>query len=405
MKIYRFALLSHVLPPSPSGQAVMLYRILVGVNPALYYLMSRESYVKNASRESSAYFLPVHYFRLDSGKWLYWLDQLESCFICDFISILLKILSRAIGILRTLRLNPTMALIACSGDIADIPAGFLASRMAKIPFFAYLFDDYVHQWTGNYRLVAKWIAPFIFKRSVGVIGPNELICEEYQRRYGVAATLVRNPCDEAELSREPLQRWPAEDHKIKIIYTGALYHVNFDCFSNLIQTMGTLPEYNLELHIYTAQTQSQLESIGISGERIFIHSHVPYNRIVEEQRKADILFLPLAFNSPIPMVIRTSAPGKMGEYLASGRPVLAHVRSDTFVAYYFRKYRCGGLVDQYSSLSLAAMIKKLILDGAFRFEITQNARRQAGLDFSPELARNQLLKLLYIDQITENFPT
>ena len=203
------------------------------------------------------------------------------------------------------------------------------------------------------------IAPFIFKRSAGIVGPNEFICDEYRQRYSVRATLVRNPCARDELTIKPYDQWPAENGKIKIVYTGAIYHANYDCFRNLIRAMESLLEYNLELHIFTAQTPEQLADQQVKGEHVFIHSHVPYSEILEEQRKADILFLPLAFESPIPEVIRTSAPGKLGEYFASGRPVLAHVPADSFVAYYLSLYKCGWVADQNDPARLATVIIKL----------------------------------------------
>ena len=107
---------------------------------------------------------------------------------------------------------------------------------------------------------------------------------------------------------------------IKIIYTGDVYLANFGCFRNLIQAMKLLEEYPLELHIFTTRLPEQLKNEGIESDKTFIHPHLPYDEILEQQRMSDILFLPLAFETPIPEIIRTSAPGKLGEYLASGRP-------------------------------------------------------------------------------------
>jgi len=58
----KFGVLSHVLPPASSGQAVMLYRILEGISKENYCLISRENYnttgyVKDASRK-----LPAKYY-------------------------------------------------------------------------------------------------------------------------------------------------------------------------------------------------------------------------------------------------------------------------------------------------------------------------------------------------------
>lgn len=400
----KFALLSHILPPSPSGQSVVLYRILSGVREDQYYLIHSRILPQGEHSESSLFHLRAQYYSLPAEPILIRPKHFGFGRIRNVINLFLQIYVRAKNIADILRQERgTTALIACSGDFADIPAGFLAGRRLGLPFYAYIFDDYVFQWTGSQRWVAKLMATFIFKHSAGIIGPNEFICEEYQRRYGVKTTLVRNPCDKAELEKEPYIQPHAQNRKIKIIYTGAIYHANSDCFRNLVQAIKSLQEYPLELHIFTAQTREQLESQGIQSEKIYVHSHIPYSEILEQQRKADILFLPLAFESPIPEVIRTSAPGKLGEYLASGRPVLAHVPADSFVAYYFKKYRCGVTADQNDPHKLAIEIKKLVTNPDGHNEIIRNAHRQASLDFSPELARDHLTKLLQIENTSEKY--
>jgi glycosyltransferase involved in cell wall biosynthesis len=299
---------------------------------------------------------------------------------------------------KILRNEPgTNAIIACTGDLIDIPAGFFASRITNLPFIAYLFDDYVYQWLGIHRVFAKFIAPIIFKHAEGVIGPNEFICEEYRKRYGIETTLVRNPYAEECLSENEKNEWPIEVGKIKIIYTGAIYHANYDCFLNLIQSLHYLSKYDLELHIFTSQPAETLEAYRINGMNVFIHTHIPYQEIIQQQQKADILFLPLTFESDISEVIRTSAPGKMGEYLLSGRPVLAHVPPDSFVANFFREYQSGWLVDHNDPMELAFEIEKIILQKTHRDIITESAKQVAKSEFSPQVARCQ-----FIQQITKS---
>lgn len=393
----KFALLSHVLPPSSSGQAVALYRVLSGVNPDNYYLISSREVLRQEKRGGgdNLFHLGGHYYPLPPELTFTRPNRFGLSGIRNLINIFIHIYTRARNILRILRREPnTTAIIACTGDLVDIPAAFLASRIARIPFFAYIFDDYVFQWTGNYRMFAKLVAPFIFKHSAGIIGPNEFICEEYRQRYNVNTTLVRNPCDKNELKKEPYQQRPAESGKIKIVYTGAVYHANYDCFRNLVQAMELMKEHHLELHIYTAQPREQLENQHIKGEQIFIHSHVSYSELVEQQRNANILFLPLAFESPIPEVIRTSAPGKLGEYLSSGRPVLAHVPANSFVAYYLEKYQCGLVASRNDPASLKDQIIKLINDEGFCRAITLHARQRAKLDFDPQVAGEKLVDFL-----------
>lgn len=387
----KFAVLSHILPPSPSGQAVMLYRVLSGFAPDDYYLISREKYER---QEDENQFLSAKYYAVQPFKYLFLLDKYSFGIVRDIPTIILSILSRFREIVKIMRRQPVDVLVACSGDIADIPAGFIASLVLRIPFIAYLFDDYVYQWTGIYRLFARVMAPFIFKLCAGVIGPNEFVCDEYKRRYDVEYALVRNPNDQGELEKPVHSCWPASEGKITIAYTGAIYHANYDCFHNLVRVLDMLQEPHIELHIFTSQTQEQLAAQGISGEKVYTHSHMPYNEILEHQRKADILFLPLAFETPINEVIRTSAPGKLAEYLTSGRPILAHVPADSFVAYYLQKNQCGLIASKNDASDLKEHILKLVNDEDFRRVITQNARQRAKLDFDPKIAREKFAAFL-----------
>lgn len=392
----KIAFISHVLPPSPSGQAVMLFRILSGFNQESYYLIdSGQDSFSDVQIAEGRFCLKSKHYSLPPDRVLSRMYVFGISRILNILDFFVRIIIRARNISEILQHEPhTSAIIACSGDLVNIPAAFLASRKARIPFFAYIFDDYVFQWTGHYRIFAKLIAPFIFKHSTGIIGPNEFICEEYRQRYGIMPTLVRNPCDANELDKEPYAPWPAEIDKIKIIYTGAIYHANYDCFRNLLSAMDVLPEYSLELHIFTAQTLEELLEQNIDGEKVIIHSHVPYRETLEQQRKADILFLPLAFESPISEVIRTSAPGKLGEYLASGRPILAHVPADSFVADYCGKHRCASIAYQNNPTTLAQHIKDIITNEEFRSILIRNALSQAQIDFHPQHASEKLIQLL-----------
>jgi glycosyltransferase involved in cell wall biosynthesis len=392
----KFALISHILPPSPSGQAVMLYRILSQVSEKSYYLIHTGTRLTSGKDHSDdQYRLPVKYYGLPLEPALKTSYPLGFSWIAKVINIFVRFIVRTRNLLDIVRQeSDTHAIVVCTGEIVDIPAGYLVSRFCKLPFYAYMFDDYLYKYTGSERWLARLVAPFIFRRSAGIIGPNEFICQEYERRYGANTALVRNPCDKAELAQEP-QPLPSDSrNSIQILYTGDVYVANYDCFRNLIQAMDQLSEYPFELHIFTVRSPEQLKGQGIVSDRTFIHPHLPYNEILKIQRMSDILFLPLAFDSPIPEVIRTSAPGKLGEYLASGRPVLAHVPADSFVAYYLDQHQCGLVASRNDPDCLIEHILKLMSDREFGQVMARRARQQARLDFDPQVAGESLLQFL-----------
>jgi glycosyltransferase involved in cell wall biosynthesis len=129
------------------------------------------------------------------------------------------------------------------------------------------------------------------------------------------------------------------------------------------------------------------------------HAHLPPDSIAEVQRRADVLFLPLAFESPIEEVLRTSAPGKMGDYLATGRPILVHARPDSFLSRYFREHECGVVVDINSPSAVAGALERISTDEALRKAVGEKARERARIDFDPALARAAFRRLMAREEV------
>jgi glycosyltransferase involved in cell wall biosynthesis len=151
------------------------------------------------------------------------------------------------------------------------------------------------------------------------------------------------------------------------------------------------------LHIYTALPLEFLEANGIRGP-VVIHEHVANDRVPAIQKEADVLFLPLAFHSPYPEIIRTSAPGKTGEYLAAGRPVLVHAPPDSFISWYFRHHDCGTVVDRNDPAEVEQALRRILSDAELRRRVSEHARRQAVADFTVEKARAVFYDLLKLER-------
>jgi len=272
-------------------------------------------------------------------------------------------------------------LIGCTGDLYDLPATALAARWAGLPFVPYIFDDYVYQWTGPARRIAARLEPRLLETARAVIVPNEYALEEYAKRCPAPGVIIRNPCTLPELSALDGAERVFGPGEIHIVYTGAVYHAQTDAFRNLIAAASRLRQAKVRLHIYTAQSDAELESQGIAGPMVTRHPHVPQSEVASILRQADILFLPLAFRSPIREVIRTSAPGKTGEYLAVGRPILLHAPGDSFLSWYFRANGCGVVADREDPADLAASIERLCADRSLRDSVSSAARTAAERDF------------------------
>lgn len=401
----KLGVLSHTLPPSPSIQAMVLYRLFQNVRPEDYCLLSRENYDAYAYLQSRTCLpdslprLLTHYYHLPpefqsrrpSSPEVRSARQLLNILPQVFQRGLLQVFRRAKSVVRVVRHERCDAILACSGNPYDLPAGYLASRWAGVPFYAYVFDYYSYQWTRLlHRYFARYVEPIVLKGAAGVIVPNEFLRDEYRRRYEIEPIVIHNPCEVSETDHKV--PWPASHGEIRIMCTGAAYRTHYDAFRNLIAAVQQLDRPDVELHVYTAQPQaeSELENIGWPLVR---YNRLAPSHVLEVQRSADILFLPLAFNSPTPEVIRTSAPGKMGEYLASGRPVLVHAPADSFVSWYFKEHECGVVVDQSEPGMLAQAIGRILNDADLRQRVGENARARARADFNLAVAQAKFVKL------------
>ncbi len=253
-----------------------------------------------------------------------------------YIVLTLAALRRARKAAHVLRRERCGAILTPSGDPFDSSAGYLASRLARVPFYAYFFDDYLHQWNHTiYYSFAQLAEPIVLNGAAGVITLNEFLREEHRRRYVIESTIIHNPIEVSQKMTvkevDDTPPWPAEEGETRIVYIGTVsmrYH--HDAFRNLIEAIGQLGRPEV----------------------------------------------------------------KLGEYLPSGWPILAHAPTDSFVSWYFREHKCAVVVDQSEPAALAWAIQHIFEDPDLRRKIDQRARARAGSDFSFESARAEFLKLL-----------
>ncbi len=382
----KLAVVSHILPPSWSAQAVILQRLLRKWAPDEYCLISSENYIGNDPYGNSATDrLPGTYHHLPSEFYLKLFHKSHGLTNAGvrFVDLFLGCFQRARNIATLLKNQRCSAVLGCTGGNGmDIPAAFLAARSLKLPYYVYAFDDYAYQWTNRVsRAFAQIWDGIALKNSRCVIVPNEFLARDYRVRYGIEPRILRHACDSRPHDAKATVRWPTDDREIRIVYTGAVYEANFEAFRNLVAALKMLPIGKCKLYLYTAQPPEVLDRGGIDGPVVY-KGHVTNREILEVQAGADILFLPLAFDSPYPKIINTSLPGKMPEYLASGRPILVHAPSDSFLSWYFRSHNCGLVVDEPSPGKLAETILKACSDESLISEVVSKALEAFSSDFN-----------------------
>jgi glycosyltransferase involved in cell wall biosynthesis len=396
----KFAFVSFVVPPTWSGQAVVIHRILGGLDPSQYVVITRDRSsdhplegIYSTKLPGTHYFLKAEVPSLENthDRGLTWVQSLLA-----LPRILLLLIRRTKRFVEIVRKEKCEAIVACTAEPFDLPAACAASVVARIPFYPYFFDRYLEQGVSTpTRLFTRFVEPILAWRASTFIVPNEFLRDDLRARYGVESAIVHNPCDLAGYMDGPPTDRPMSDEGVRIVYTGAIYEAHFGAFRTLIQALDLLGRPDVKLHLYTAQPPEELEAYGISGP-IVHHGHQKVDAMPAIQHDADVLFLPLAFDSPYPNIIRTSAPGKMGEYLASRRPILVHAPADSFPIWYFREHRCGVVVAEPDPTKLARAIEELLADEELGRRISENAWNRAVSDFSIDVSRLRFADLLEV---------
>ncbi|PKL65055.1 MAG: hypothetical protein CVV32_05780 [Methanomicrobiales archaeon HGW-Methanomicrobiales-3] len=296
------------------------------------------------------------------------------------LDLLLKI--RTYQIKKIIQREKCSVLIGCTGELFDPPATCRAAKELGISFYLYAFDLYSSQFSDPHLAAfSKKREQEMMQYADRIIVPNECMQKIYYQKYGVNATVIHNPCDIEEYERFASSvSIPASQGK-KIVYTGGIYDAHFSAFHNLLAAIDMTGIADMKLHIYSPQSPRYLKKNGICGP-VIIHEHLPNNQVPAIQRDADILFLPLAFNSPYPEVIKTSAPGKTAEYLLAKKPILVHAPADSFISWYFRKYTCGYVVDEDDKEKLSSCIINIFKDDPEMTRIAENAYSRGIVDFN-----------------------
>jgi hypothetical protein len=397
------AWVSHTFAPSLNGQALVLERLL----------SKAESVVKISSERR---WNPVIDRRNINVKvatpWV--VRKMRRLKFMESLVFKIHVWHRARGIARALLQNHCSAVVACTGgDLVDLPAASLAAERTGIPCVLHYFDDYCSQWKiPNPAWSMRWmeqhgsqIESWLIRRSAGVVVPNENMRDEIVNRTPLPTAIIRNPVSVPfyDRLRQCVVREEKDASQVwSVIYTGSIYEAQLDAVIRCALALETLRNRGIamQLHLYTTQSEESLRSLGVP-ETVLVHPQVSPQESSKLQCESDILLLPLAFQTRYPELIRTSSPGKLGEYLASGRPILIHAPRDSFIARFATERRFAVVCDTQAIDEIAGRLEQLVLQPQWRASLVEQAIKTGQL-FSEEVNREDYFR--FIREVCGTYP-
>ena len=258
---------------------------------------------------------------------------------------------------------------------------WLIHKICRKPLYVYFFDLFSsnNDGRGFESFMRRLVERLVLRSTECAFVMSEKLKDYHQARYpALNIKIIRHPVDRAEYlpyHDNDNKRFDPKVRPVKIVFTGMIYEYQIDAIQNLAKAVNELE--GVQFHIYTQRSKKYLEDMGVRGKNVFNFGYIANNEIVQVQKNADILFLPMTFGGKDvdQDIVKTASPSKIPEYLAAAKPILLHAPDYSYIAWYAKQYRFGLVVDCQDIDELKNAISELIGNKKLQKELVLNAKK------------------------------
>src|SRR5262249_20537642 len=149
-------------------------------------------------------------------------------------------------------------------------------------------------------------------------------------------------------------------------------NINESCRDAAVRVGEAVSKANdVSLSLLTGTSPSELRSFGLLRQGISYNS-VPHDEVTAHLRTSDVVILPHGFSGhEAPEEYATIFPTRTLDYLVCGRPILAHLPPNCFLAKFLKQHECALVVDEPNEAALLRAIEQLRADGALRAKLVR----------------------------------
>lgn len=359
-------IVSETVPPMVQGPAVMLANLLKTFPKGSYCILTKDMNWRGQTDESSR--LPCPYFYVDRA-YSSFKTRLHSIFSQLLEQVwILRIVLKGLKVIKRERIDNILAF-SNEGDM--LIASYILHKITKLPLSLYMLDVYEEMVRLRVRKVmARIFEKRIFGAADRVFVMSENLKAHYLKKYNLQTEFMPHPVVLSDY-QGPVDNNDTNGDKV-VLYTGNVWIPQIESLVAMCNVVNSME--GIKFVVYTDRSAEELKGKEIYGRNVVVrfarHSQIP-----EIQRKADILYLPLAFNSPFPLMIETASPGKMPEYLAAGRPILVYAPDYSYIAQHARRHGFGLVVDRQCEEGLKEGLMSLLDDDKISDDCVHNARK------------------------------
>jgi glycosyltransferase involved in cell wall biosynthesis len=201
---------------------------------------------------------------------------------------------------------------------------------------------------------------------------SDPMADELRSRYGVDASVLPH-CVDVQRYRGVTCPARSDRNPFRLLYTGSIYGAQAGAIRNVLSAIQSQTDDWASLTIFTGQSSEELDRQGISGPRLFVERAVAPEAIPGVLSMADGLLLPFSFDEQERVVVSTSLPTKLADYLASGIPILLHAPPYSSITRLARAEGWAEIVDEPNTESICTALHRLATDEALRIRLAGRA--------------------------------
>ncbi len=263
-------------------------------------------------------------------------------------------------IVREARRRGARVLVGVYPDYHFIRLARAAARRAGLPWVAYLHDALgANMQHTRYASEAMEVERGVLEEASTVFVMSRGMEHLYRERYGVEVIPLEHtypePIPEQSSDEEPERQ---------ALWSGQIYEINRQSMLRVHEALGRI---GCPLVVTTPKPKKHLEEQGFTGEHVrtaFFPSRSDY---LDALRRQALLLVTVDWPDESvvhPDELFTIFPTKIPEYLAAGRPILAHCPEEYPFARFIRERGCGIVVSERSVDALTGAVERLLRGGA-----------------------------------------
>jgi len=250
--------------------------------------------------------------------------------------------------------------------------GFFVACIRNIEFQIYLIDLLADSRLRKMEyFLLKLFERKILKKSHKVYSLNEGIVEFYKKVVEREYILLPHTADITKIDAVSLTKRESEEKVI--VFSGQIHSISLDALQNLLRAVCLITEYSVKIQIFTNQPDHSLQEMGLLDSFVETRFISNYNELLEMQRRADILFSPVAFEPGYPKQAETCFPTKTFDYIKAERPILVHAPDHYYYTRYMDEHNSALIVSSFAPEELKKGILRLLTDKKLQHELIKNA--------------------------------